>query len=523
MIDFTNITFDDHPCPDLVGRLVQRDTSLWSSDADVRRAIGDRLGWLDPAAFMDRHGPRINGFAERARAEGYQQAVLLGMGGSSLAPEVYSELFGGAPRSMALIAVDSTSPGYVREVTERCETAATLFIVSSKSGTTAETSALDAHFYDWAHARFDRPQERFIAITDSDSPLQTLASERGYREIFLNPADIGGRFSALSFFGLVPAALCGVDLEAMRAWLPEPAPGSPAMTDACRLGRALATLALRGTNKLTLCFSPALSPVTAWIEQLIDESCGKQGKGVVAVPNEPRFEPEAYSSDRFFIVVDQQPGSEDDAWVDRLAASGHPIARWRMDDLEQLGAEFYKWEVATALAGRDLGINPFDEPDVNDSKARTRAILEQAEAAPAMHPDLPTALAGVLAGAKGGDYVAVLAYLPPTPGNRDRLREWCGKLGRETGRPCCLGFGPRYLHSSGQLHKGGPNQGIFVVVTQDERSDVPIPGQRHGFQSLIRAQAQGDLQVLKERGRRVVHFHLEEGTDSLDELIGSLP
>ena len=523
MIDFINITSDGHPCSELVERLLRPDTTLWSSDPEVRRAIGNRLGWLDAAAFMDRHGPRIDDFAERARAEGYQQAVLLGMGGSSVAPEVYSELFGGARRSMALTVVDSTSPGYVTEVTERCETAATLFIVSSKSGTTAETSALDAHFFEWARGRFDRPQDRFIAITDAESPLQSLANERGYREIFVNPTDIGGRFSALSFFGLVPAALSGVELGALRARLPEPGAGSPEMADACRLGIALGGLALQGKNKLTLHLSPTLAPAGAWIEQLIDESCGKQGTGIVAVPNEPRFEPDGYSSDRFFVVVHQGPDPADEAWLDRLAGHGHPIARWRMDNLEQIGAEFYKWEVATALAGRELGINPFDEPDVNDSKAKTRALLEQAETAPAMRADSPTALAGLLAGARQGDYLAVLAYLPPTPSNRERLRNWCEKLGSETGRPCCPGFGPRYLHSSGQLHKGGPNQGIFIVVTRDEGTDVPIPGQGHGFQSLIRAQALGDLQVLKERGRRVVHFHLGEGNSSLDELIGAFP
>lgn len=521
MIDLFNITPDDSECPDLTARLLRRDSALWGGSAETRRRVDNLLGWLHPAGFLDRHTGRIIDFANRIQGEGYQQVVLLGMGGSSLAPEVYAALFGGRPDALPLTVVDTTSPEHVANVTARCEDASTLFVVSSKSGTTAETSALNAHFFEWARARFDQPQRHFVAITDAGSPLESLAAERGYRETFLNPADIGGRFSALSFFGLVPAALAGADLEALRSHLPD-TPGSRLALDACRLGAALGSLALEDRNKLTLHFSPALEPVAAWIEQLIDESTGKDGRGVVVIAGEPRFDPGAYSRDRFFVLVDLQADPVDDAWLDRLTGSGHPAARWRLPGLNHIGAEFYRWEIATALAGRHLGINPFDEPDVNASKETTRLILEQPDHAAPIPADPPSALGRLIDEAGPGDYIAILAYLPPTAGNRDRLRAWAARLTRRTGLPCCTGFGPRYLHSSGQLHKGGPAQGIFAVITRNADIDVPVPGQRHGFRSLFTAQAHGDLRVLAERGRRVVHLEVN-GDDDIEALMESVP
>lgn len=522
MIDFINITPDGSECADLTRRLAGRDASLWTVDPDIRRDIEQRLGWLDAAAFMDRHTGRILEFAQRVQAGGYQQAVLLGMGGSSLAPEVYAALFGDRAGALPLTIVDTTSPEHVAHVTARCEDSATLFIVSSKSGTTAETSALEGHFFDWARSRCDQPARRFIAITDPGSPLEELAAERGYLDTFLNPADIGGRFSALSFFGLVPGTLAGADPAALREHLPEALSGSRSAADACLLGTALGLLARDGRNKLTLCFSPGIAPAAPWVEQLIDESTGKDGTGIVVVADEPRFEPDAYSTDRFFVVVELEGEVLDEAWIDQLAALGHPVVRWRLADRDRIGAEFYRWELAAAIAGRVLGINPFDEPDVNASKASTRAILAQPGQSGAAPPQPPSALRAMLNEAKPGDYIGILAYVPPTDGNRLQLAHLRERLSRRTGLPCCPGFGPRYLHSSGQLHKGGADQGLFVVLTRESEPDLPIPGQRHGFASLFRAQAQGDLEVLKERGRRVVHLEVSDDR-GIEGLLECLP
>ncbi|MGA8260793.1 MAG: hypothetical protein WB783_11315 [Arenicellales bacterium] len=502
----------------MIRGLAHRDATLWSRDAGVRRDIENRLGWLDAPAFMDHHAARIAGFAERVRADGYGQAVLLGMGGSSLAPEVFAAILGGGPASLALTVLDSTSPQQVQHVTRLCERGSTLFIVSSKSGTTAETGALEAYFFEWARQRFDRPGEHFVAITDPGSPLEALARRREYREIFLNPADIGGRFSALSFFGLVPAALAGVDLAALRSHLPVLDAAPALVTDACRLGRTLGSLARAGRNKLTLHLSPGLTPAAAWIEQLIDESTGKDGTGIVVVAGEARLAPDRYGPDRVFVVVDPAGEPAEDDWIEALAGLRHPVARWRIDSPYHLGAELYRWEIATALAGRELGVNPFDEPDVNDSKAMTRTLLERGEGAARRLPETTDDMDRLLAEARAGDYVAILAYLAPSPANRRRLADWAAGLGRRTGLPCCVGFGPRYLHSSGQLHKGGPNQGLFIVLTLDSDFDLPVPGSAYGFKSLIEAQANGDLRVLEERGRRVVHLSVRDES-ALAELI----
>jgi len=520
LIDFINVEPGGSGCADVPARLRRRDAALWSSDPDVQHAIDNRLGWLDAAGFMDRNTHRIVAFVDRIKAAGYHQAMLLGMGGSSLAPEVYASVSG--PGAVDLAVADSTAPGHVRHLTSLCERAPTLFIVSSKSGTTAETSALEAHFFEWARAHLDNPGEHFITITDPGSPLQALAAQRGYRETFLNPVDIGGRYSALSFFGLVPGALAGVDVAALRRYVPATENESPLFSDACRLGGCLGALAARGRNKLTLHLGADFAPLAAWIEQLIDESTGKNGAGIVVVAGEPRLAADHYSKDRVFAIMDGT-GELDEAWVGDLEALGHPILRWRVAEPDRLGAEFYRWEVATAAAGHVLGINPFDEPDVNDSKAATRAVLEHPGGIRAEIPQGPADLSRLLQGARAGDYIAILAFLPPTAANRKRLSSWRTRLTRRTGLPCCVAFGPRYLHSSGQLHKGGPDQGLFIVLTLDSNEDVSIPGRPYGFKALIAAQGRGDLQVLRERGRRVVHLETKDEGAGLDALLGDVP
>ncbi|HSH43910.1 MAG TPA: hypothetical protein VK973_17440 [Arenicellales bacterium] len=521
MIEFNNITPERGDCPGLINRLERRDPSLWSEAADIQKSIGDRLGWLDAAGFMDRHSGRILDFAQQVKREEYQQAVLLGMGGSSLAPEVYAALFGNRSGALPLTVLDTTSPDHVARITAQCEGLRTLFIVSSKSGTTAETSALDAHFYEWARSRRERAADHFVAITDPGSPLDALASERGYRETFLNPADIGGRFSALSFFGLVPAALAGADLDALRRHVPESLERSPLARDACILGKAVGSLARGGRDKLTLVLGEALAPLAPWVEQLIDESTGKDGRGIVVIAGEQRLEPEQYSRDRMFVVVDTSRESIDGPWLDAIVRLGHPVARWRLETVDEIGAEFYRWEIATAIVGRELGINPFDEPDVNASKQRTRALLEQPDRAAGGPPQAPARLSELLEQAGEGDYLALLAFVPPSEINRARLERLRTRLTDRTGRPCTLGFGPRYLHSSGQLHKGGPDRGLFIVLTRRADADLPIPGQRHGFSALFQAQALGDLEVLRQRGRRVVHVQLSD--DREIETLGDEP
>jgi len=516
-------------------RLWGHDASLWGGDPARARAAASRLGWLDsPAQMVPRTGV-LEEFAVEAGRRGFTHAVLLGMGGSSLAPETLRLTFGVAPGFLDLAVLDNTSPAAVRSVTAAHDPRRTLFLVSSKSGGTLEVSCFERHFFEWTRAVLgDAAGHSFAAITDPGTPLERLAAERGYLRVFTNAPDIGGRYSALSYFGLVPAAITGVDLEALLDGALEEARASGARVPAAAnpgvaLGAALGELALAGRDKVTLVLDPRLAALGGWIEQLLAESTGKDGRGLVPVADEPLAEPAAYGADRVFVAVGVQawePATA--AALDALEHAGHPVVRWTRAGVDELGAEFLRWEIATAVAGAVLEVNPFDEPNVTEAKDATRAALERFLATgrfPARSAPDPAALAEQLARLRPGDYFAILAYLHRTPERHARLARLRLAVRDRARVATTLGYGPRFLHSTGQLHKGGPDTGVFLQLTADEGEDLPIPGERYGFEALRRAQAEGDLEVLERRGRRVLHLHLghevERGLETLAGVLSS--
>jgi transaldolase / glucose-6-phosphate isomerase len=512
-------------------RLWQKDFTLWSP-APVPELV-DRLGWLTLPAAMAAQTGALASFGEQAKAEGVRDAVVLGMGGSSLAPEVFARTFGAAPGHPALGVLDSTHPAAVSAVAERLDPARSLFVVSSKSGTTTEMLSFFRYF--WARLGETRPAtelgRHFVAVTDAGTPLEKLARERGFRRVWSATPDVGGRYSALTVFGLVPAALLGADLPALLASAaamaaacgPEvPAAASPGL----RLGAALGELALAGRDKVTFLPSPALAAFPDWIEQLIAESTGKIGRGITPVVGEPAGPPEVYGDDRFFVAL-QRAGEEDDRLAGRLAAlaaAGHPVARFDLGGPADLGREMFRWEVAVAAAGAAIGVHPFDQPDVQLAKELASQAMKEraagggegrsaADAVAATDAEaLGRALAGWLAEAKAGDYLGLQAYLPPTLATTESMRELREALRAGTRLATTFGYGPRFLHSTGQLHKGGPATGRFLQIVDEPRQDLAVPETDYTFGVLIRAQADGDRRALAQRGRRVLRVQL--GTDA---------
>ena len=541
-------------------RLWARDPGLWSDDATHQAVAGNRLGWLDVANRMSAEAAALGAFAAEVEKEGFTHAILLGMGGSSLAPEVLRLTFGVRPEALDLTVLDSTSPAAVRHMTESHDPLKTLFIVSSKSGGTLEVVSFEARAWEWVSAaRGTQAGRAFVAITDPGTSLGVLAARRGYRRVFENPADIGGRYSALSYFGLVPAALMGIDLPAMLAHTEAEQrrnqPGvAPMEQPGLLLGAALGELALRGRDKLTLVLGKEMSAFGGWIEQLVAESTGKEGRGIVPVVGEQLATPEHYGEDRVFVAISVAPlPSHTHRALEMLRQAGHPVIEWRAPSLAGLGEEFLRWEIATAVASSVLGVDPFDEPNVTEAKLASQQALDHAVAegklpsrevvasredvraeAPrsvieALRPRLaadadPAAWAAALVSlAMPGDYFAILAYFHTTP-ERDRQLEKLRIAARTTaGVATTVGYGPRFLHSTGQLHKGGPATGVFLQLTADEGADVAIPGKPFGFGTLIAAQAWGDFEVLERRGRRVVRVHLGGNPErALDHIIEAL-
>ena len=480
----------------VVERVWAGDHTLWSDDP-TEITEPNRLGWLDVVRTMQDEAEGLRRFAEDVAAEGYQQAVLFGMGGSSLAPEVMQRTFGTKAGMLRLQVLDSTHPDGVADLKRGLDLERTLFIVSSKSGSTIET--LSQFEYFWSLT----PQgKHFVAITDEGSILQKVGEEREFRRVFINRPDIGGRYSALSFFGLVPGALIGADVDGMLAQ-------ASAMAAMCReadprknpgavLGAAMGEAALAGCDKLTLVAPAEFASFGDWVEQLLAESTGKLGKGIVPVVGEASAEPASYGRDRLFVALGA------DAEASRLEAVGQPVLRLPYEGQGQLGAEFFRWEFATAIAGQRLGINAFDQPNVQSAKDATSRILE----AGTTEADPTPSIEEVLATAEPGDYIALLAYLPRNDAMETRLQALRRKLQERYNVATTLGFGPRYLHSTGQLHKGGANIGVFLVLTDDPVGDVEVPGRPFSFGRLHRAQALGDLQSLLSSGRRVAHVHL---------------
>lgn len=493
-------------------RIWRRDAGLWSADAAVRATIDKRLGWLGTPVDMAPRLAELAAFAESARRDGIRDVVLLGMGGSSLAAEVLAATFPSPPGAPALTVLDTTDPGTVRATTARVKLRETLFLVSSKSGTTAEMLALYRHFREQARHELPQPGAHFVAITDPGTPLERLAVEGGFRRTFLNAPDIGGRFSALSYFGLVPGALIGADVAALldRARAMAAACGADVPVPenaALRLGAALAGWARAGRDKVTLVVSRPLRALGAWLEQLLTESTGKDGRGLVVVNDEPPGAAAAYGADRFFVGITLGDDVEVTAALRPLAAAGHPVFTLRLADTLDLGAEFFRWELATAAAGVLLDVNPFDEPNVAQAKAATQAALASfldRGRLPEWPVDSLDDVARVLEEARPGDYLALLAYVTPTPDTTAALQALRALLRDRTRLATTLGYGPRYLHSTGQLHKGGPPTPILLLLTAEAAEDVPIPGERYGFGTLEMAQALGDLATLRAAQRRAL-------------------
>jgi glucose-6-phosphate isomerase len=539
-------------------RLMRHDATLWGDDPARQKVAANRLGWLDSPATMRAQTAALRAFADEVVEEGFRDAVLLGMGGSSLAPEVLRLTLGVATGQPDLTVLDNTSPAAVQDVLDRRDPTRTLFLVSSKSGTTVEVSSFERIAHAWVEAKCgDKTGRSFAAVTDPGTPLEQLARQRGYRRVFTNPSDIGGRYSALSCFGLVPAALIGADLDGLLDAALEELRASgadvPAETHpALRLGAALGEAALAGRDKVTLLFGPPFESLGSWVEQLLAESTGKEGRGLVPVVDEPLAGPEVYGNDRIFVVVTVGAPSPDLARrLAGLSEAGHPVIQWTRSHAADLGAEFVRWEIATAVAGAVLGIDPFDEPNVAEAKQATNALLDRFLAdgalprpqaiasARGIEVAVPSAIAPSLRAradasdplawaaaftslAKPGDYFAVLAYLHDTPARHERLARLREIVRLHTGCATTLGYGPRFQHSTGQLHKGGPNRGVFLQIVASE-GDLPIPGERYGFRTLQQAQALGDYQVLEHRGRRVLRLDLGGDVErGLEELAGAL-
>jgi glucose-6-phosphate isomerase len=534
---------------DWVDRIWSKDATLWSDDPQTAEPIAERLGWLHaPEAFLD-HSEELVAFADAVREQGFTAAVLCGMGGSSLAPEVLSLVYGVGPGAMPVRVLDSTDPAAVADVLAAHDPHRTLYIVSSKSGTTTETLSFLAAFWNQLaheHGRGAWPAEHFAAITDPGRSLDAIPHSDSFRSIFLNPPDIGGRYSALTYVGLVPGALLGVDLDALLG-------SAVGMAQSCRedaasnpglaLGVALGVLARAGRDKCTFIADPAIAPFGAWAEQLIAESTGKQGGGIVPVDREPLGRADRYGHDRAFVRLLHGENSEwrhgADALADELRALGHPVIDIDVSPEHGLGAEFFRWEFATAVAGAVLGINPFDEPNVTESKDNTRRVLATFRESgalpgmPALAADGPITLVGDAAlrlssgpGTVAGElrrhvdrmrptgYASIQAYIAPSAVRDDALASLRRLLRDRTGRATTAGYGPRFLHSTGQLHKGGAPVGWFLQLVAGHPADVGIPGAGYTFGTLIDAQALGDFQALESHELPSLRVHLSEDPDA---------
>ncbi|MDQ5833992.1 MAG: hypothetical protein M3550_13195, partial [Actinomycetota bacterium] len=487
-------------------RVWHRDESLWGGPGVPE--IGNRLGWLTISEKMLDYAPLLNEFVDGVKAEGFTDAVLLGMGGSSLGPEVLRRSFGEIPDGLRLHVLDSTDPGAVLEVERAVDLDRTLFIVSSKSGGTTETLSHMRYFYE----RSGGDGRRFVAVTDPGSPLVELAHERGFRHVFENDPDIGGRYSVLSLFGMVPAALAGINIEALLQSAQVAEQGSAHFDDSSGnsglwLGIVMGELARQGRDKLTFVVSDPIASFGLWVEQLIAESTGKEGTGILPVADEPLGDPDAYGDDRVFAYL-RDPDNADpevDSKVEALARAGHPTVKMAVHGAADLGRIFFLAEFAVAVAGWTLGINAFDQPNVQEAKDNTKRVLDAGEL-PGVRPG---DLEELLAAAQPPHYVAIMAYLEPSAEFDAAIAELRRAI-RERGRATTtFGYGPRFLHSTGQFHKGGPPTGLFLQLVHDGEEDVEIPEAGYGFRHLKNAQALGDLQTLRDHGLPAVQIRLE--------------
>ncbi|PKQ16924.1 MAG: transaldolase [Actinobacteria bacterium HGW-Actinobacteria-7] len=520
----------------IVDRVWNRDHTVW---AESPGEIDNRLGWLDLPDEMTAQVERLRAFADQARSDGYTHAVLLGMGGSSLAPEVFRKTFGIADGYLDLLVLDSTHPDVVAAVESQLDLARTLFVVSSKSGGTAETLSLFKYFYNRIAALVDTSEigSHFVAVTDPGTSLEALGRDLGFREVFLANPNLGGRYSALSHFGLVPAALIGVDLDRLLA----SAQGAVLACETCVataanpgvwLGAALGALSKNGRDKATFVTSAQFASFGDWVEQLIAESTGKSGHGILPVVGEPLGVPGVYGDDRVFIELYVAGDARDSPRIDALAAAGHPVLQFGVVDAYDLGAQMFLWEMAIAVAGHVMGIHPFNQPDVEAAKILARGAIERYKSEGSLPSETPSAVAGdvdifggnaddpaqalgdLLASKRAGDYVAIQAYVRASEETDAALRSLRLRVRNETRLATTLGYGPRFLHSTGQLHKGDAGHGLFLQITSEPAADIAIPDEPGSsasslsFGVLTAAEAGGDRQVLHERGRRVVSLHV---------------
>ena len=517
---------------EVVRRIWERDHTVWKPDPTE---IADRLGWLTTHSDMRDRVGELRAFADEIRGEGYADVVVLGMGGSSLGAEALARLFGRANGWPRLRALDSTVPAAVSALADDIDCAKTLFVVASKSGSTIEPNMFYKHFRGLVERAVgaDAAGRNFVAICDAGTALEALAEADGFRRTFINPADIGGRYSVQSLFGLAPAALAGIDVGALLDSVGAMSGACGADVDArdnpgAQLGAAMGALAAAGRDKLSIITTPALSGFGLWAEQLLAESTGKEGKGIVPVAGEPICAVDAMGDDRLFVYA-RLAGDEAaaaDAYADALAAAGAPVVRIAIADKRQIGGEFFRWEFATAVAGAVIGVNPFDQPDVQSAKDITARLLAEYESS-GKPPELGAvgSLGELLAGAKAGDYLAITAFVEPTAAFEDAIGRLRQRVAARYGIATTLGYGPRYLHSTGQIHKGGANNGLHLQLTQAraDADDVAIPGERFTFGLLADAQAKGDLDALAAQGRRVARVVVAgDAAEAADALAGEV-
>jgi transaldolase/glucose-6-phosphate isomerase len=528
-----------------VERLWKRDASLWTGTDEA-----NWLGWLNITEEEIAKADDLQRLAEEVKRENFSDILLLGMGGSSLCPEVLEKTFGHIPGFPKLHVLDSTDPAQIKSAEKSVDLAKTLFIVSSKSGTTLEPNIYKQYFFERVKevVGAENAGSRFIAITDPGSKLQQVAERDKFRHIFPGVPSIGGRYSALSNFGMVPAAAMGVDVAKFLNRTQQMITACGAAVSVRNnpgvlLGIILGSAAKRGRDKITFITSPGIFDLGAWLEQLIAESTGKQGKGIIPVDREEVGSPTVYGQDRIFayLRLTSAPDANQDAKLDALEKAGHPVVRIAVDDIYDLGQEFFRWEIATAVAGSILGINAFNQPDVEASKIATRNLTSKYEETGSLPPEQPffedknqnggiklftdsknadalakateeKSLTGFLQAHLNrlgeGDYLALLAYVEMNADHEARLQDIRHAVRDKKHNATCLGFGPRFLHSTGQAYKGGPNTGVFLQITCDDAIDLPVPGQKYTFGIVKAAQARGDFQVLIERGRRAMRVHL---------------
>ena len=528
----------------VIERIWNKDVALWVTEESQQKIIRNSLGWLTVAGEMLPVAGELRAFAEAVRASGeFRHVMVCGMGGSSLCPEVLRQTFGRQENFPELLVLDSTDADAVNNFRQQIDAGKCLFVIASKSGTTTEPLAFHRFWYNEVAQASAEPGKSFVTITDPGSLMAETAAAERFRRIILNQADIGGRYSALSYFGMAPAALMGLDFEKLLR-------AAAAMGEICRtraasennpaatLGAVMGECALGGRDKLTIVADQKLAALGLWVEQLVAESTGKEGKGIVPVVGEPLGPPEAYGADRVFVSIAVGPlEAETESKLQALAAAGHPVVYRSLNDLYELGAEFFLWELATAFAGWRLRINPFDQPNVQESKDATKALLEAYAREGKLPEQTPFAGDGQLtvytgephdAGTSGlvsealrahcarvkpGDYVALLAYLEETPETESQLQAIRTSLRDATRCATTTGYGPRFLHSTGQLHKGGPDSGVFIQITAPDKTDFAVPGETYTFSILKDAQALGDFQSLRKHGRRAIRVDL--GSDVL--------